>query len=278
MSTERKSYMVSAIFQTIIIIIKLLFGTLFGCYTLIASGYNTLTNYINDFVSLIFAKIENRRMFKRYPFGLGKNEYYVQIVLGTIIIILGIIIVIKSIMHTYSSINLNIIYFIILIIFLQFLCTNYLFKKGISIRSKMLNITSMETYDDLIQSFVLLLVIIASYFIPLIDLIGSILIALLIIIRGITTIKYALFGLFGESKENSRIRNFIKKTINNVELVEYSDSEIIKYQKYCLVSIEIAIDDNIDINKLYVLEKQLKKTIKNGKYNIVLIDFNVISR
>ncbi|MBE6140208.1 MAG: cation diffusion facilitator family transporter [Firmicutes bacterium] len=278
MKKESSVLIFSAIINIIVSSIKITCGIYYNSYTFVADGYYTISDLITDIIALISAKVSHRRANKKYPFGFGRVEYICQMFIGFIIIFIGFFVIIDSFSHKYVEPNLNIIYFILIAIFLKILSSNYLLDVGRKIRSQILTISAKESFSDVFSTSCVFIIIIIARFYPPFDLIGTIIIALLIMSSGIKIIKDNVLALIGEDINNEEIKLFVKENIEKHQDILYSDSALIKTGNYYLANIEIAVDEHMKLNRLIKLENKIKKELKKSKYKIKFIEFDIIAK
>ncbi|MEG0977200.1 MAG: cation diffusion facilitator family transporter [Bacilli bacterium] len=278
MKKERKVLIFSALINVVVSVLKIVGGVIFSSFTLIADGFYTVSDFVTDLIALISGKISHKRANKKFPFGFGKFEYITEMFIGIFIFLMGLFILIKSFFITYSVTNMNVIFIVLIVIFLKVLSSSYLLNVGKEIRSSILNLSAKESFIDVLSSIFVLLIILLGQFIPSIDFLGSILIGLLISTEGIKIIINNVIALIGKDENNDVIKEKIKKIINSNKNVLYSDSFLIKYGSYYDASIEIAINDDVNIKELIKIELKIKKDLKSLKENIKFVDFNIISK
>lgn len=278
MKKERKALYFSVLINTIVSAFKIIGGLLFGSYTIVADGYYSLCDLITDFIALISAKIAKRRANKKYPFGYGRVEYISEMLIGCLILGLGIFLIFNAFHKTFVVPNLNVLYIIILVIFLKTLSSNYLYQVGKKNRSQILITSAKESFIDVISSTIVLFVILVGQFFPLIDLIGALGISILILWEGIKIITDNIFVLVGEDKNDAEIKNEIAKVVNANHDFLYSDASLIKNGSYYQATIEVAVADDMRVKDLIKKENKIRFKLKKSKYNIKFIDFNFISK
>lgn len=278
MKKERKALYFSVLINTIVSSFKIIGGLLFGSYTIVADGYYSLCDLITDFIALISAKIAKRRANKKYPFGYGRVEYISEMLIGCLIFALGIFLIFNAFHKTFVVPSLNVLYIIILVIFLKTLSSNYLYQVGKKNRSQILITSAKESFIDVISSTVVLFVILIGQFFPLIDLIGALGISILILWEGIKIINDNIFALVGEDKNDAEIKSEIAKIVNANRDFLYSDASLIKSGSYYQATIEVAVADDMRVKDLIKKENKIRTKLKKSKYNIKFIDFNFISK
>lgn len=275
MKKEYQALYFNILINVIVVFLKLIGGFFFGTYTLIVDAYYTICDFFTDIISLISAKISKRRANKKFPFGYGRIEYITGMIIGILIFLLGLFMIFNSFHHPFTIPNLNVLYIVILIIFLKTLSSNYLFQVGKKKRSQILISSAKESFIDVLSSIMIFLIVLIGQFFNDVDLIGSLIICLLIIGEGVKIISDNVFALMGIDENDKVIKKDIAKIINSTKDILYSDAALIKNGSYYQATIEIAVP-NIKVKDLLKKENQLKKEIKRLKYKIKFIDFNII--
>lgn len=276
MKQEQQALMVSGIINIIVSFLKIWGGILFGSYTLLASGYYTICDFSTDVIAMIGARVGKKRANKKHPFGYGKFEYGLQIALGTIIIIVGIYVGIRSFFLSFNTPNIKIIFVILLVLLLKVLSSNYLLQKGKDISSKTLISSAKESFLDVLSLIIVLFIVSIGQVFVIIDIVGCLLMALLIIYEGLQIVFDNIIASIGVDDNNKKIKDKLKKIIDKEENVKYSDAFLLKIKDYYQATIEIAIKEDVKIIDLFIIEYKLRKKIKMNILNIKYIDFNII--
>lgn len=276
MKKESKALYFSILINLIVAFLKVCGGLIYGSYTLIADGYYSICDFVTDIIALISAKVSKRRANKKYPFGFGKIEYVSGMLIGFLILLVGCFTIFNSFQVKYIIPNLNIIYVIIYVIFLKTLSSNYLYQIGKKNRSQILISSAKESFIDVVSSTMVLLIILLGQFVPVVDLIGSLLISILILWEGLKIINDNIFALVGIDKNDKEIKTTIETIVNENKNFLYSDSFLIKSGSYYQATIEIAVDNDLKVKDLIKYENKIKNKLKKTKYHIKFVDFNFI--
>lgn len=278
MKKEQRTLMISAFINLLVLILKIGSGILFNCYTIIADGIFTLSDFITDFLAMIGARVGKKRANKKYPFGYGRFEYIMQIFIGMVILFVGFYLGFRSFFIEAQPANLNILLIVILVILLKGLSANYLMQMGKEISSLILVNSAKESFLDVISSVMVFFVVIIGQWFSVVDIIGSIIIALLILFEGGKIIFDNVILLIGEDDNNIKIKNSLKKIINEEKDIQYADSFLIKNGSYYQATIEIAVNESITVKKLLKMEFKIKNKIKKSKLNIRFVEFTIIKK
>ena len=278
MKKEHKNLVFSMIINIMITTLKIVGGLIFNSYTLVASGYYTLCNFIQEFLAYIGSKINHRRANIKHPFGFGKIEYIAQIIVGLIFILIAVFILIKSIYLTYDIANHKIVFTLLIILLFLYLNAQYLLEIGKKIRSQALFISSRSSFYDASVTLISSIFIILSIWISLFDFFGSLFIIITLFYKGIKIIIDNVVLITGQNDNSTKITNKIKKIINNYNVVKLSDISLINVKNFYCITIEMGIDDNININQLIKIENNIRYKIYKEKINIKMIDFEIIKK
>ena len=278
MKKEHKNLVFSMIINIMITTLKIVGGLIFNSYTLVAGGYYTLCNFIQEFLAYIGSKINHRRANIKHPFGFGKIEYIAQIIVGLIFILIAVFILIKSIYLTYNIANHKIIFTLLIILLFLYLNAQYLLEIGKKIRSQALFISSRSSFYDASVTLISSIFIILSIWISLFDFFGSLFIVITLFYKGIKIIIDNVVLITGQNDTPTKITNKIKKIMNSYKEVKLSDISLINVKNFYCITIEMGIDDNINVNQLIKLENNLRYKIYKEKINIKMIDFEIIKK
>lgn len=278
MKKEHKNLVFSMIINIMITTLKIVGGLIFNSYTLVAGGYYTLCNFIQEFLAYIGSKINHRRANIKHPFGFGKIEYIAQIIVGLIFILIAVFILIKSIYLTYNIANHKIIFTLLIILLFLYLNAQYLLEIGKKIRSQALFISSRSSFYDASVTLISSIFIILSIWISLFDFFGSLFIVITLFYKGMKIIIDNVVLITGQNDTSTKITNKIKKIMNSYKEVKLSDISLINVKNFYCITIEMGIDDNINVNQLIKLENNLRYKIYKEKINIKMIDFEIIKK
>ncbi len=278
MKKEHKNLVFSMIINIMITTLKIVGGLIFNSYTLVAGGYYTLCNFIQEFLAYIGSKINHRRANIKHPFGFGKVEYIAQIIVGLIFILIAVFILIKSIYLTYNIANHKIIFTLLIILLFLYLNAQYLLEIGKKIRSQALFISSRSSFYDASVTLISSIFIILSIWISLFDFFGSLFIVITLFYKGMKIIIDNVVLITGQNDTSTKITNKIKKIMNSYKEVKLSDISLINVKNFYCITIEMGIDDNININQLIKIENNIRYKIYKEKINIKMIDFEIIKK
>lgn len=278
MKKERKSLIFSMFINLTVSILKIIGGLFLGSYTLVTTGYYTLCDFAEETLAFIGSLIGHKRANKKHPFGYGKTEYIVQILVGIIFIFLAIYIFIKSLYLEYAQTNPIITFVIISVTLMQFLNSNYLLQIGKDIHSQMLFASCHSSYYDALLTIISSLFILLSVWISFFDYLGVLLLIILIFYKGLRIILDNIILINGQNDNSDKITNKIKSIVKKTKNVTFSSASLVNVKDYYCVTIEIGVEDALTMGELIRLEYSLRKKIQTNIKNIKDIDFEILKK
>lgn len=261
--------------------LKLLGAFLSNSLTLMGDAIHCLSDMLTDIVSLIGTKIANKKPTKTHPYGYGKVEYLTSIIISLFIILLGIGIIYNSVSGSIQKPNKIGVIIMFLSIIIKLSLSNYLFNKGKELNSNILLTNAVESrYDSYCSIFAIIFLgisLIGKYKIFIyFDLIGSIIISILTIKVGITLLIENTSNILDCIETNEYKLNIIKNVIEKEKIVyKVKEIKLLKYGSYYIANITIKINEQIELNEIYITIKKIKENIKNIPLNIKHIDINL---
>lgn len=266
----------SLIVNTILVILKIIFGFVGSSSALIADGFHSLSDLTTDVISIIGLKAATRKSDKKHPYGHGKIEYLLCILIGIVIIFLGGTLIIESFTKENNAPKTIVMIITIITILTKYLIAKYISKKGEFLNSSILTASGEESLADVYSSIVVLI----SYFIsqryPYADKIATIIIAVLIISTGLKILKENISSILDEKESNPEVIEQIKKIINEQkQIIKYHNLRLIKFGSYYKCELTIFIDGNQTIVNSNNLVETLKKEITKNNEKIKYINIYV---
>lgn len=263
--------------------LKLLAGFYSGSSALIADGFYTLSNFITDVLAIIGIYFTKKRPNKKHPFGYGKVEYLVHIMIGLLVFILGIVIFTISFTSTTSRFANWIYLILILCIGLKIVISYSLLKFGKRNKSNLLISTSkIALIDTYSTSAILLLLLLSNLFhhhiiFRYLDFFISIIISFEIIHLAYRMLKENMLAIIGEVDQDEHLIQKIEETVETIPHVDLKDIQLIKYGSYYKASLKITIHSNITLKQLIKVEQTINKKIKKKKFGIKYTTIEIVS-
>lgn len=278
MKRERRLTVFGIIINSLVTFLKIYAGMVFNSYTLMVSGYYTLCNMSQDFLAYSGSVARGRRASRTEAFGYGKWPLLSLVFYGLIIFFLGLFVFIKSFSLNYVRTDLKIIVVIFIVLVSLALFARNLFKNAKDIQSEMLMDMAHFTAYDYYLTLISIIFIVISCFIPLFDMFGSLYLSLMIMLKSVNVILNAFVMLNGQNDQNKKIIKAVEKIINEGDGIYYSNSNLVNVKNFYKISIEVLVDDDVNLTDLILWEYHLMEKIRVNRLHISMVEFLIYKR
>lgn len=143
-------------------------------------------------------------------------------------------------------------------------------------KNELLIVSSVESKTEAFSTLGLIIIIILSQFIPKIDMIGGILIALLLIIQSIKMIKQNIIFLIGNTYEDENIKEKVRKVVDKYKVINIMDITLINDGPYYELNLRVKVHRNVKVSHLLRVQNKIKKELKAKTWNIKFIHFHLV--
>lgn len=301
------SGIVGIIVNLILFIIQMILGLITNSIGIIANAINNLTDVTSSLVTIISFKISNKPADKEHPFGHGRVEYISAFIVSFLILMVGLEFVKTSfdrILHP-EPLKFTLITLIIMIVAIPLKIWLGYFNKSLGklINSSTLKATGTDSLNDAIILVGIVFSIFIFYFAHIsIDGYVGMIIAIFILISGISFIKDTLNPLLGEAPDPNLVRNLRDGILSYDNILGVHDLIIHNYGPgKIMASLHAEVPCNISLMKIHEIidtaEKELSKkldifivihidpicnnsaevtAIKSSVNELLLKDFNII--
>ena len=276
MKKGQKALYLNIIVNLFVSFLKIIGGILGNAFTLMIDGIYTISDLVTDVIALFGIKIGKRRANKNHPYGYGRVFYVIELFMGVLALLVGIFVVYLSFKIDYQKPPLGIIFLILGIVFLKLLSARNLFSVGKMEKNELLIVSSVESKTEAFSTLGLIIIIILSQFIPKIDMIGGILIALLLIIQSIRMIKQNIIFLIGNTYEDENIREKIQNVVDKYKVINIMDITLINDGPYYELNLRVKVHRNVKVSHLLRVQNKIKKELKAKTWGIKFIHFHLV--
>ena len=285
MNKITKVLLVSSITNIFLSIIKIIFGFIGKCSSLIADGIHSLSDLSTDVIAIIGNKMSLKPADKEHPFGHGKTEYITSMIIGLIIIILSLGII-NSVFHKEITIpNILIIVVSIFTITSKFILASYISKKGKLYNNNILIASGKESKSDVYSSIFVLISILLMQFSNQInifkyaDIVGTIIIALFILHTGYRVLMDNISILLEEQVNDKDYIKKVRKIILSFDdIIAIKQLHILRYGPYYKLIATITMKDNILLSDAHNVIDELEGKLKeNNEIKYVFIHMEPIN-
>ena len=259
-----------------LIILKALGGIFFASTALIADAIHSLSDFLSDTLVLIGLKHSNKPPDEEHPFGHGKIEYVLSLLLGVGILFIAyqlITHVIGTLRETPTAPSLHAVYVAIGVIVIKVLLARYILVKAKRLDSQVLKASASESYSDALGSAVVVLgiglgVLGAAFNIPALlygDALAALVIVIFIVRIAFMIIADAIRSILGKSASKP-ILDETRAVCESVGGVRQVDKlRMIVYGHYYQVMVDIRVDGNITVKEGHDIASAVKKKLKKSK-------------
>jgi len=277
-----KSFIVNAT----LIAIKFIAGLIFTSAALIADAIHSLSDFMSDILVIVGLRHSHKPPDKEHPFGHGKIEYVLSLLLGIGIIFIAYQLL-RNLMLSFGeapqipSVYGLVVAFVVIVV--KLLLARYMMKKAHSLDSQVIKASAQESFTDVMGSVVVIigisLGVIGGHFdidyLIYGDSLAAFIIALFIIRVAFIIIKDAIRSILGQSA-SSKILSETKRVVQSVKGVYNVDKlTMIVYGHYYQVMVDIRVDGSQSVKAGHDIASTVKKKLKeNPKIGHVIVHVN----
>ncbi|MFH5881031.1 cation diffusion facilitator family transporter [Liberiplasma polymorphum] len=277
----RKSLLVN----TLLVITKIFTGFLFKSTALIADGIHSLSDLMSDVFVLVGLKQATKPPDDEHPFGHGKLEYVLSMLLGLSILVVAYQLVRNVVVNFRNELttpSLLTIYVVIFVVVSKFILSRYLISRGNALESQVILASGKESFTDVVSSIIVFVGVVASvlgdrYGINWLrygDNAAGIVIGIFIVKVALEIIIDAVRSLLGKSAKPELLAS-IKSSVEALEGVLGVDHlDMIEFGYYYQVMIDIAVDASITVKEGHDVASKVKRHLKT-KENILHVIVHV---
>lgn len=287
MNKITQTMFISVIVNTILSILKIIFGLLFKCGSLIADGVHSFSDLMTDFISIVGNKLSNKPADKEHPFGHGKIEYITSIIIGVIILLLGFSIIVESYNNEKIIPNIIVIIVSIFTIISKYILSIFVYNRGIKYQNNILIASGSESKTDVVSSIIVLISIILMQFSKKIeilkysDLLATITIAIFIIKTGYNVLKDNLSMILEKQVLDEKYIEEVKKIIlKEKEIIKIRNLYILINGPYYKLISDVNMPDDITLRHAHDVIEKVETNLKeyDDKIKYIFIHMEPIDK
>lgn len=280
---ENKIIIITAVFNFVVAVLKLVSGLVFSFSTLIADSVQSFMDFFTDITSIIANKVGKRRANKTYPFGYGQVYYLANLLTGVLLFLIGIFILYQFFFFEgvfKPDIKIAIVLLIVLI--LKMIVVSLLQHFGKEYKSELMIEASKESRADFISTCVVLVVLAFAFFeeyIPTfinVDKIGSLGMSLYVFYTSIKIIIPNIRGILTNDEENNEVKEEIEKELEKIKEAQFKKVKVINMSSYYSIFLQVKVDEKMTIKKYLLLEKKIKSQLRASNKLIRFIDIEPV--
>lgn len=267
---------VGIICNLVLSIIKITVGAISGSVSVLADGFNNLSDMASSVITMIGIKLANRPADKEHPFGHGRMEYLSALIVAFMVMIVGVQFIKSSVdrIMNPAPISFEMIPFILLLLSLLVKLWLSRFNKyvGEKINSSALKAASVDALGDVFTSSCVLISFVAAKFTTLpIDGYVGLVVSAAILYAGYSLVKDTISPLLGEAPDEELVKAIKQGVLSYDNIIGVHDLIIHNYGVgKCMASIHAEIPSNIDLITIHEIIDTAEREISQ-KLNIYLV-------
>lgn len=271
------SGIVGTICNLLLVIMKLIVGYILGSVAIIADGFNNLSDGASSIITLLGFKLGRKHADKEHPFGHGRFEYIAGLIIAVIILVVGIELTKSSIDRILNPIIVNYGIVSVIVMILSILIKLWMMKFNYSIGnhidSSTLKATGIDSRNDVIATFVVLIsALVAKSSGLILDGWMGLAVAIFIIYSGVKLIKETLNPLLGEAPNPDFVKYINKKIREYDGVLGTHDLIIHNYgPSFLFASVHVEMPSEIDsVNAHNIIDKIEHYFLKHDNLHLII--------
>lgn len=257
-------------------LIKVFIGLLVSSIAIVSEGVNSAADAMSALITLVGAKLAQKHPDEKHPFGYGRIEYLVSLVIAVLILVTGIQMVISSVKLIFQPEELSVSYVALAIVagtaVIKFFLGIYTIKMGKKADSGALIGVGMEGRNDSFASVITILSsLIFLIFHVSVDAYAGILISLLIIKAGFDVLKDTISDILGRPGEHELAVQLYREIRKTDGIISAADMMLHNYGPDAWSgSVNVEIDHNKTVGEIYQFLHKLQLHIMH-EYQVTMV-------
>lgn len=262
--------------------LKILVGFFSGSMAVLADGIDSASDIITSIITLVTAKIIDKKPNIKYPYGYKRADTIAAKFLSFIIFFAGLQLTISAIQKMFSDQNNMLpnkmaIYVTLFSIIGKFFLAKYLMKSGKKADSLMLIANGKNMQNDIFISISVLLGLGFSFLfkLPVLDVITALFVSFWII-----KVSYDIFKKTNEELmdgySDPEIYKKIFNAISEVPGAKNPHKVRLRKQGYVfIIEMDIEVDENLSVKEGHDIAKKVEKKVKERIKNVYDINIHI---
>lgn len=264
--------------------LKLMVGVLMNSIAVISDAFNNLSDTGTSLVTIIGAKLSQKKPDKEHPFGHGRIEYVSSLIVSFIILLVGVELLQSSIEKIVNPQTVYMETWLIGILCVSLPIKFWMFlynrKMGKTIKSSVLMAAAKDNINDVVATSAVIITTVIGRFVdfPALDGIVGTLVSLMIIYAGFGITMDTIGLLIGTPPDpeiTSKIREMVMEAegvvgVHDLIVHDYGPGRV-------LASIHAEVPDDCDIVEIHEVIDALEHKISNELGIHIVIHMDPIS-
>ncbi|WPC40436.1 cation diffusion facilitator family transporter [Clostridium sp. JS66] len=264
------------IINLILFIVEIIIGFITNSIAIVADAFHNLIDVTSSVIALVGFRLSNKPADKNHPFGHGRMEYISALIVAFLILMVGFEFVKTSfdrIMHPEPVIfNITTLIIIAFAIPLKLWLSYFNKSLGKMINSSTLEATGRDALNDVaILSGVIISLSFSYIFKVNIDGYVSMIVAIFIMLSGISLIKETINPLLGEAPDPELVNEIKTSVLKYEHILGVHDIIIHNYGPgRSMASLHAEVPSNISIMKIHEIIDRGERELSE-KYNMFVV-------
>lgn len=264
----------------VLFLAKIVIGIMLGLYSIVTDSVNNLSDFGNNFISIVGVKASSKKADKEHPYGHQRVEYILSLIISCIIIGLSMVMMYQGIMDMIQFVqsimtngtplkeNLSYTMYVVSLCILSFSILAKLsqalvyFSLGKRIDSMPLKALGKDSRNDVITTLFVISGIIITWFTKYnVDCFFTMVVAIFVALSGIGIMKEAISALIGEEPDKSLVEKLINLIKSHKDVIGIHDLSLHYYGRVIYGVIHVEVDDKVDINLSHQLVDHIEREV-----------------
>ena len=234
----------------ILCLAKIIVGLFMNSIAIISDGFNNLSDLGSSVISILGAKLSNKRPDDEHPFGHGRAEYISSLIVAFLILLVGVELfkssVMKIVVPEKSSFYPATVIVLILSVLVKLWMFSYNRYLGRQIHSTLLHAAARDSISDAISTGAVAIAMGVDYFLPIsIDGYIGAAVSLVVLYSGYQIARETTSLLLGTAPDPEVVEQLRKLVLTGKEVVGVHDLIVHNYGPGCgMASIHAEVPEN----------------------------------
>lgn len=272
----RKVTIIGVWINVLLMALKLFFGYYGDSDALVADGYHSVSDFVTDFIVIVFVAASYKKADQDHPYGHGKFETVATALIGLILCFVGLIIGWEgglTLWNVYEGQELPrpdiwTLAVAVLSIILKELCYRYTARYGRKIKSPSLMANAWHHRSDAISSVATLTGVSCALFLGatwrIMDPIASIVIAVMIICSAVKISLPAMNELLEKGISADEFKQMSRLISSVAGVKKVHDLRARMNGHSLIVDVNIHVDGSISVNEGHVIASDVEKALRKS--------------
>lgn len=246
---------------------KILVGLAINSSSVMADGFHSVSDGASNIVGIIGIVLASKPKDKEHPYGHKKFETIASLFIGTMLLFISFNVIKSSISNLFNPSKLEVstesLVIIVITLFINIVVALYENNQGHKLNSQILISDSLHTKSDIFVSIgvIIALISVKLGLPPIIDTIGSFVVALFIL--------HAAYEIFKNNLSSLTDKVILDKDIVEEILEEFNDIKDVHnirsrgYKDYIFLDMHIKVDSNLSVDEAHKLVHKVEDVLSD---------------